>query len=280
MDTLLRTAIKAALGLTQHAATQLLLRLGVHNTIRELVEGHLNSQLQRLQQIRQGCLILSSLGYQTPRKPQLEDRTLLTLSIRNKNHLAPLPQNMPPNRHKGRRQSRAQALALIFGDDTSDTPVLYTDVAQYPQRHTLRASATLNTVESGTAEEAAIALAIVHASTIPAPDGPITVVTDSQTQCRTLAQEITSLYLLRFERIGQLDFYAITALHCSFYAVCRTVWEWQESDCRLLQGISDCTKYSKAKVVEGEAATPATPNDVCVAGRPRVSGRRHSGRLV
>ncbi|KAH7979597.1 hypothetical protein HPB49_010000 [Dermacentor silvarum] len=33
MDTILRTAIKAALGLPQHASTHLLLRLGVHNTI-------------------------------------------------------------------------------------------------------------------------------------------------------------------------------------------------------------------------------------------------------
>ncbi|KAH7977526.1 hypothetical protein HPB49_002170 [Dermacentor silvarum] len=103
---------------------------------------------------------------------------------------------MHPDRHKGRRQARAQALARIFGDGTSDTPVLYTDVARYPQRRavcvvvldstdTLRASATFNTVDSGTAEEAAVALAIVHASTIPAPDGPITAVTDSQTACRT-----------------------------------------------------------------------------------------------
>lgn len=79
MHTLLHTAIKTALGLPQHAFTQLLLRLGVHNTIRELVEGHLNRQLQRLQRTRQGCLILSRLGYQTPRKPQQEDRTLLAL---------------------------------------------------------------------------------------------------------------------------------------------------------------------------------------------------------
>ncbi|KAH7960544.1 hypothetical protein HPB49_021067 [Dermacentor silvarum] len=80
---------------------------------------------------------------------------------------------MHPDRHKGRRQARTQALARIFGDCTSDTPVLYTDVARCPQRRavclvvldstdTLRASATLNTVDSGMAEEAAIARAISY----------------------------------------------------------------------------------------------------------------------
>ncbi|KAH7958912.1 hypothetical protein HPB49_006481 [Dermacentor silvarum] len=99
---------------------------------------------------------------------------------------------------KGRRQARAQTLAGLFGDDTLDTPVLYTDVAHYPQRpavclvlldstHTLGASATLNTVDTGTTEEAAIAQAFVHASIIPVPDGPITVATDSQTARGTFA---------------------------------------------------------------------------------------------
>ncbi|KAH7944844.1 hypothetical protein HPB49_001235 [Dermacentor silvarum] len=126
---------------------------------------------------------------------------------------------MHPDRYIGQRQARAQALARFFRDDTSDTPVLYTDVARYPQRRavclvvldstdTLRASAALNTVDSGPAEVAAIALAIVRASTIPAPDGPITVVTDSQTACRTLAQGMVTPYTHRI-----LTSLQTTALH-------------------------------------------------------------------
>ncbi|KAH7932828.1 hypothetical protein HPB49_003335 [Dermacentor silvarum] len=106
---------------------------------------------------------------------------------------------MHPERHAGRRRARTQALARIFGDGTTETPVLYTDAARYPGRRAmclavndntdaLKVSTTVLTADSGSAEEAAIALAIVHASILPTYDSPITIVTDSQAACRAFAQ--------------------------------------------------------------------------------------------
>ncbi|KAH7932829.1 hypothetical protein HPB49_003336 [Dermacentor silvarum] len=45
MDVLLRKAVKAALGLPPHASTERILKLGIHNTVGELIEAHRNGQL-------------------------------------------------------------------------------------------------------------------------------------------------------------------------------------------------------------------------------------------
>ncbi|XP_049522424.1 uncharacterized protein LOC125944977 [Dermacentor silvarum] len=59
----------------------------------------------------------------------------------------------------------------------------------------LVASATLRTTDSGLAEEGAIALAIVHASTLPSqPDAPVTIVTDSQAACRAFAHGLVAAH--------------------------------------------------------------------------------------
>lgn len=58
----------------------------------------------------------------------------------------------------------------------------------------LVASATLRTTDSGSAEEGAIALAIVHASTLPSQDAPVTIVTDSQAACRAFAQGLVAAH--------------------------------------------------------------------------------------
>lgn len=104
MDTLLRTAIKAALGLPQHASTQLLLRLQVSN---EQLAGVSHSIPSRILNTKKA----------TTGRPH----TSRAYSIRNKLHVAPIPRNMHPDRHECRRPARAQGLARIFGDDSSDT---------------------------------------------------------------------------------------------------------------------------------------------------------------
>ncbi|KAH7958610.1 hypothetical protein HPB49_003215 [Dermacentor silvarum] len=171
MDVLLRTA------------------LGVYNTITELLEAQHNSQLQRLRQTRQGCAILSRLDYPIPEKPTQVPQHKLAPNIRALINLAPIPRNMKPHRHAGRRRARVQAVARVFGDGTTDLRVLYTDAARYPEKpamclavidntDALVASATLRTTDSGSAEGGAIALSIVHASTLPSQDAPVTIVTD------------------------------------------------------------------------------------------------------
>ncbi|KAH7955078.1 hypothetical protein HPB49_024372 [Dermacentor silvarum] len=106
---------------------------------------------------------------------------------------------MHPERHARRRRARTQGLARIFGDVTTETSVLYTDAARYPGRRAMRLAfidntdalgvcTTVLTTDSGSAEEAAIALAIVHASILPTRGSPITIVTDSQAACRAFAR--------------------------------------------------------------------------------------------
>lgn len=204
MDILLRTAVKAALGLPPHASTQRLLQLGVHNTITELIEAQHNSQLQRLRQTRQGCAILSRLGYPIPQKPAQVPRYKLASTVRALIKVPPIPRNMNPSRHAGRRRARVQAMTRVFGDGTSDLQVLYTDAARYPEKSAmclavtddtdaLVASATLRTTDSGLAEEGALALAIVHATTL-SHDSPVTIVTDSQAACRAFAQGLVAAH--------------------------------------------------------------------------------------
>ncbi|KAH7965303.1 hypothetical protein HPB49_006013 [Dermacentor silvarum] len=101
---------------------------------------------------------------------------------------------MNSHRHAGRRRARVQAMTRVFGDGTTDLQVLYTDAARYPENSAmclavidntdaLVASATLRTTGCGSAEKGAIALAIVHASTLSSQDAPVTIVTDSQAAC-------------------------------------------------------------------------------------------------
>ncbi|KAH7978202.1 hypothetical protein HPB49_004797 [Dermacentor silvarum] len=115
---------------------------------------------------------------------------------------------MHPERHAGRRRARTQALARNFGDGTTGTPVLYTDAARYPGRRAmclavidntdaLKVCTTVLTADSGSAEEAAIALAIVHASILPTYDSPITIVTDTQAACRAFAQGLLTAHTHR-----------------------------------------------------------------------------------
>ncbi|KAH7942346.1 hypothetical protein HPB49_023195 [Dermacentor silvarum] len=183
MDILLRTAVKAALGLPPHASTRRLCQLRFHNTITELLEAQYSSQLQRLRPTRQGCAILSRLGYPIREKPHT---------------VAPIPRNMKPHRHAGRRRARVQAMTRIFGDGTSDLQVLYTDAARYREKpamclavidntDALVAPATLRTTDSGSAEEGAIDLAI---------DAPVPIVTDSQAACRAFVQRLVAAHTL------------------------------------------------------------------------------------
>ncbi|KAH7945665.1 hypothetical protein HPB49_013638 [Dermacentor silvarum] len=125
-----------------------------------------------------------------------------------------------------------QAMTRAFGDGTRDLQVLYTDAARFPEKpamclavidntNALVASATLRTTDSGSAEEGAIALAIVHASTLPSQDAPVTIVTDSQAACRAFAQGL-ALYsrpLVNSPRCGlsrAVFSRSPSPIHCAF----------------------------------------------------------------
>ncbi|KAG0434198.1 hypothetical protein HPB47_019278 [Ixodes persulcatus] len=114
--------------------------------------------------------ILESLGitYTT----QCGEKTAVPTSVRDRLIVPPLPKNMHPTHHVGRRNRRASDLQRRFGN--SDEAV-YVDAARYGERRRAHAiavvnrtgnciaSATVRTGHTEAAEEAAIALALVAA---------------------------------------------------------------------------------------------------------------------
>lgn len=66
IDRLIRKAVKKALNLPRSTATTKLLQLGSHNSVSELVKGHLSSQRLRLTQTSTGLAVLQDLRMSIP----------------------------------------------------------------------------------------------------------------------------------------------------------------------------------------------------------------------
>lgn len=62
LNALIRSGLKRALGLPHGTSTELLNKLGLHNTIDELIEAHSMSQIARLSNTKPGCKILDEVG--------------------------------------------------------------------------------------------------------------------------------------------------------------------------------------------------------------------------
>lgn len=166
LNVLIRKAMKQALGLPIYSSTKCLYEMGVHNTVDELVEAHLSSQRIRLSQTEHGRRVLQKLGWTV-------EPTLTTSKLPDKWREAltskPLPRNMAPGVDDDRRNARTTALARRLGGNSR---VLYADAslqkgsdraaAVVTTRDRLVVSASTRTRESTTAEEVAIALALVQ----------------------------------------------------------------------------------------------------------------------
>lgn len=183
VDKLIRKAFKQALGLPMNTSTQRLLQLGLHNTVSELIEGHLASQRVRLTQTPAGLDLLKRLRLAHPASPP----ALLVLpeAWRSAVRVRPIPKNMHPDLHPGRRQARSQAHESIYGNRLD---VAYTDASSYPggqhkvatvtTKSALITCASINTTSTQIAEELAIALALIHTKSA-------VILTDSQAACRS-----------------------------------------------------------------------------------------------
>uniref|UniRef100_G3MPG7 Uncharacterized protein n=1 Tax=Amblyomma maculatum TaxID=34609 RepID=G3MPG7_AMBMU len=173
VESLIRQAYKAALGLPHSTSTERLVALGVHNTLSELCEAHLVSQLGRLTRTNAGRSILYRL-HVCEQLPERDAKTHLPTHIRTALFIKPLPKNMHPAQHEGRRMARARALHAKYGRHVN---AAYVDAAEY--RHTQiqafalaavngngspLAAASIASTSSETAEEAAVALAIANTS--------------------------------------------------------------------------------------------------------------------
>lgn len=190
LDALIRTSYKAALGLPQGTSTERLLALGIHNNYEELRAATLISQRERLSLTSSGRKLLCRVGY--PTRPQYAGEELESLPrvLRERIIVAPIPKNMSPKYHRGRRSARARKLMQQFGGNP-DT--VYTDVARCgaykyalavvgaAANQGLVTCATARVASANTAEASAIALAI---KTKDALGQSSITLTDSQVACR------------------------------------------------------------------------------------------------
>lgn len=204
IDVLIRRAYKTALGLPPNTSTDRLLRLGVHNTLDELIEAHRSAQVQRLYRSPTGRHILSSIGHDTSSHPP--DLVSLPHAIRAAFYIKPLPKNMLAGHHDARRQARAAMLHAKYADHPA---VAYVDAARYNARRDAfvvvsvsPSSAPLGpTITAGTvrtpyaveAEEVAIALAATSA------DASV-IISDSKQAISNFARGLVSPTTLRLLR--------------------------------------------------------------------------------
>ncbi|KAG0413581.1 hypothetical protein HPB47_009273 [Ixodes persulcatus] len=164
LDIIIRGAYKLALGLPNSTSTELLLQLGLHSTLDELIEAQRRSQLERLTLTETGRHILTKLGITYHR--QHGDKHPIPRDVQTWLHADPIPKNMHPEYNKERRKARAASLIKAYGDTTG---VTFVDAAEYQDGHrfavattvggSLKRAASIVTQNSETAEEVAIALA-------------------------------------------------------------------------------------------------------------------------
>lgn len=198
VEAMIRQAYKAALGLPNNAPTERLLKLGVHNTLDELWEAHLVMQHARLSTTKAGRIILERIGIGAE-APTGDTKIQVRRELHKALYIKPLPKNMHPIHHTQRRQARARALHVEYGEYKA---AVYTDVAEYKdkdafvivvvdRRGRLVASGSVKTRSSETAEEAAIALAITNSQSD-------LIFSDSKTAIRNLARGRISATAARF----------------------------------------------------------------------------------
>nr|XP_037275871.1 uncharacterized protein LOC119168578 [Rhipicephalus microplus] len=196
LDCLIRKVYKQALCLPMNTSTVKLLELGLHNTLDELIEAHNVAQYERLSKTKTGRYILEKLGIQY--HTQQGEKADITVMVREKIVIPPLPKNMHPEHHTGRRNQRAQDLQRKFGNCKE---AVFVDAARYARRcgyvaavvdgkGTCMTSVTVQTPLTETAEEVAIALAV-------ATTEAEVVISDSQAAIRNYANGRVSREALR-----------------------------------------------------------------------------------
>ncbi|KAH6933655.1 hypothetical protein HPB50_017420 [Hyalomma asiaticum] len=175
-------------------STERLLELGLHNTVDELIEAHFAAQVARLSSTKAGLKILDEAGIGAPRV-EVSDGVQLTRDEREDIQVDPIPRNIHPVHHAGRREARARAILRSLGSDAK--AALFVDAAEYSTRRAfgvsvvdgkgqLVARASVCTDQVTVAEEIAIALAL------QAAEVPCVVYSDSRSAVRAFSGGLIS----------------------------------------------------------------------------------------
>ncbi|KAH9365484.1 hypothetical protein HPB48_019924 [Haemaphysalis longicornis] len=168
LDTMIRRVFKVSLGLPINASTDLVLKLGVHNTLSEIGEAQHTAQVGRLSGTRAGRDILVTLGIFTEQNKDSVKH--LSREIRDSIVVRPSPRNVHPVFNQGRRLSRAKALLAAALE--SPTESAFVDAAQINGRQAFSIAVTdaqermcnalsVFTKNPEVAEQMAVALALL-----------------------------------------------------------------------------------------------------------------------
>ncbi|XP_037576685.1 uncharacterized protein LOC119458896 [Dermacentor silvarum] len=168
----LRKLVKLALGIPKSTGTELLLQLGVHNTLEEIAEAQERAQLSRLSRTKQGRKILAKLGHDTTAIENLYES--VPTDTRKSYTVRPLPRNMNPAHHQPRRLARGSFILREIRN--KKIQACFVDAAQYLSRQAFVAitvnkqgqvtnALTVKTHKSEIAEQVAIALVLTDPTT-------------------------------------------------------------------------------------------------------------------
>ncbi|KAH7943355.1 hypothetical protein HPB52_007259 [Rhipicephalus sanguineus] len=195
-NSLIRRAVKTALRLPMRTSNAHLLQTGLYNTVQEIIEAQRSNQLLRLSRTPTGRNLLRTLRLEPSGTMRNEEAwSPIPIKVAAHMQLKPLPRNMNPQRHPGRRKARADYYIRWYRNRDD---VLYVDAAVGPFEGTATAaamtedgriniSASIKTARPDVAEGVALALAVAHA----AADSTITeICTDSQSAYRYFRQGI------------------------------------------------------------------------------------------
>ncbi|KAG0425511.1 hypothetical protein HPB47_027329, partial [Ixodes persulcatus] len=199
LNTIIRGAYKTALGLPIGTSTDKLRALGVHNTVEELIEGHLHSQYTRLTTTATGRHILAALGIQ--HEGTTQPKMNLPREVRKHLLVSPLPKNMHPEYHDARRRDRCKHLHERYHQDLG---AVYTDAADHAtnpamtmvvtnSQGVLLSGGSIATTSTEDAEETAIALALTLPNTT-------TIISDSKRAVQNYARGRISRFAARILR--------------------------------------------------------------------------------
>lgn len=168
LNNLLRMSIKRALGLPRNTSTQQLERLGISNSVLEMIDAQTRAQYGRLSSTLTGRHVLQRLGIH----PALGMGREIPIppEIREQISFLPLPRRMHPEYHQRRRLARAQALTQQTSERLSCSTYVdaaqnargygYTVVAMEPQGSIIN-TLTSRKLTALQAEQVAIAIALL-----------------------------------------------------------------------------------------------------------------------
>lgn len=184
----------------------------MYNTFEEHAAAVFLSQRERLGKTKQGRTVLNRLGYAPRPFYSTDDTSLLDREIRARICVAPIPKNMSPKYHGGRREARVRALRRSF---EGKPDVYYTDasysgcgihiaVATCQERVV---GASVKTACTATAEATAVALALKDAE---CRGTSAAVITDSQAACRLFLSGAVPRAVIRIIGNKLCNFHSLT----------------------------------------------------------------------